>query len=85
MVNLLSVFYAVLLYCKRYKLREVETKAVYGTLYEGLCLPNRNHEIEWMRNKRVWFYPPIFMLRRTFFALTTVFFYDVPYIQMICL
>lgn len=81
-LNLLPFFYLWLLYKQQAKLSEEKTIKTIGTLYDGLQikrLPFAGHE--GMIND-VWFYPAVFMIRRSLFILITVVLFDYPFLQM---
>lgn len=68
----LPCIFAILLKKNAEKLGEESTIAAYGALYKGLVPENS-----------LWTYPLVFFLRRTLFALATVYLFDRPGLQII--
>ena len=74
---LIPILYAYILKKKIDMLEEEQNKVTYGTLYKGLCTDAG------CRNKSLtWLHPIVFMLRRTAFAIITVFLFDYPLVQL---
>ena len=79
-LNLLPFFYLWLLYKQQAKLSTEKTIKTIGTLYDGLRIEKLSAAGHEGMINDVWFYPAVFMIRRSLFILITVVFFDYPFL-----
>ena len=69
----IPIFYAVLIFRKRKDLNKEETKMKFNSLYLGLKLDGKN--------RTIWLYPLLWMLRRSIFMAITTGLFHYPVLQ----
>ena len=64
------------------ELNKAEVKEKYEALYLQVALDEQSSELEGKQNHHVYMQPVVFLLKRTFFMLVTIYLFNYPCLQM---